>query len=127
MPTDAEVGAREGGAGKKRELVKFEAEHAATNSRLFQAFDEEEEKAYVPGSFDQYRERGITSGYKEEYYTTRLNHAEVSSQELREAQRIEADILRSRAKNRHVAQERGQAELEDQENEEEAFSNVIRK
>ena len=135
MPTDKEVGASSGSAGKKRELVKFAPANSENNSRQFEAFDEEEEKQFVLGSFDQYAERGIESGFKEEYYTTRLDQSQISKEKLREANRIEQvttktntpqDILRSRAKNKHMAQERGQAELEDEENEEESFSNVIR-
>ena len=100
MPTDKEVGASSGSAGKKRELVKFAPANSENNSRQFQAFDEEEEKQFVLGSFDQYAERGIESGFKEEYYTTRLDQSQISKEKLREANRIE-QVMPTPPSNKH--------------------------
>ena len=136
MPLDKEIGASEAKTGKKRELVPYADTRSDSKTREIEAFDEEEEKTFVPGSFDQYKHRGIESGYREEYYTTKLDTSKISGEELRQAKRIEQvnteattlqDILRTQAKNKHVAQERGQIELDEgEEREEEMFSNVHR-
>ena len=97
MPVDNEIGGASRKAGKKRELVPYADTLSDSKTRAIEAFDEEEEKSYVPGSFDQYKHRGIESGYRDEYYTTKLDTSKISGQELREAKRIEQ--VRSRIIN----------------------------
>ena len=80
MPVDNEIGGASRKAGKKRELVPYADTRSDSKTRAIEAFDEEEEKSYVPGSFDQYKHRGIESGYRDEYYTTKLDTSKISGQ-----------------------------------------------
>jgi len=69
------------------------------------------------GSYDQFKGRNTT--YKESLYNVSYDQSKLSKEEIARAERIEREINSQDAKgNRHLAEERGQVAMRDNENEE---------
>lgn len=84
--------------------------------------------------FDQFQANedrfGISTEFDESSYTTKLNISEFSEDQIRKAARladeIEKDDLKEDMRNRHMLEERGLLELQDNEDEEALYSAVVR-
>lgn len=74
---------------------------------------------------------GLEDDFNEDNYTTPLNIAEFSKEEINEAQKlamsIEKSELQADLNNRHMREERNQQPLVDNEDEEDLYSAVVRK
>lgn len=66
--------------------------------------------------FDQFK--GKKSTYKDELYTSALDESKITDKMRRHAEKMEKEILNQDSKNNlHLMQERGQAELKDDDKE----------
>ena len=65
--------------------------------------------------FDQFA--GKTSTYQEELYTSKLDQHKITDQQRREGMALEKELTTSQTINKHVAMERGQLELNDDQDE----------
>ncbi|CDW80975.1 UNKNOWN [Stylonychia lemnae] len=75
--------------------------------------------------FDQFK--GKKSTYDESLYTSKLDESQLTKEQKVYAKKIEKDILTQPAEgNRHLAEERNQMELSDDEEDEMMYSGVIR-
>lgn len=78
------------------------------------------------GSYNQFANK--TTTYREENYTTMIDQSRLTKEMVDKAERIEREINNQDSKgNKHLAQERGQMELADNEDEEMLHSAVIRR
>jgi hypothetical protein len=85
----------------------------------------------VQRGWDQFavnKQLGVTSSYSEELYTTKISDKKFSAEQLRRAERLAKEIESGTTTNAHVAEERGQKELEEHDgdmDEEEKYSMVL--
>lgn len=78
------------------------------------------------GNYDQFADRKTT--YKESLYNTTYDIRNFTKEQIDQAYKIEKEIMQQNADgNVHVAEERGQIMLRDNEDEEIQYSGVIRK
>ena len=70
----------------------------------------------VQRGWDQFavnKQLGVTSSYSDELYTTKLSDKKFSAEQLRRAERLAKEIESGTTSNAHIAEERGQKELEE--------------
>lgn len=85
----------------------------------------------VQRGWDQFavnKQLGVTSSYSDELYTTKLSDKKFSAEQLRRAERLAKEIESGTTSNAHIAEERGQKELEEDDgdmDEEDKYSMVL--
>ena len=123
--TEIEVAGRSA-AGQDRELLRATAwlGDGTTQEELNSA-------AGAGGQWDQFARNeaqfGTRSTYNEEMYTTKLSNKKFTEEQLRNAERMAREIESKPATSAHVAEERGQRALQDEDmDEEDKYSTVLR-
>ena len=123
--TDIEVLGRSA-VGRDRELLKATAWLGDGTTQ-----EELTSTAGAKSGWDQFAcnelQYGIRSTYHEEMYTTKLSNKKFTEEQLRNAERIAREIESKPATSAHVAEERGQIALHDEDmDEEDKYSTVLR-
>jgi|Transcript_19309 PAB1-binding protein PBP1 len=85
----------------------------------------EELDSSMPTQFNQFA--GKKTDYSDEHYSTPLNLAAVSKEKQQQALEIERQVMSQVSKNRHLAEERNQVGLRDEEDEEGKYGATDRK
>ena len=113
-------------AGQDRELLRATAwlGDGTTQEELTSA-------GGAGGQWDQFARNeaqfGKVSTYNEEMYTTKLSNKKFTEEQLRNAERMAREIESKPATSAHVAEERGQSALQDDDmDEEDKYSTVLR-
>ena len=123
--TEIEVAGR-GAAGQDRELLRATAWLGDGTTQ-----EELSSGGGAGGQWDQFARNeaqfGTQSTYNEEMYTTKLSNKKFSAEQLRNAERMAREIESKPATSAHVAEERGQRALQDEDmDEEDKYSTVLR-
>lgn len=126
--TDTDISQKKGNSGRERELQAWLPDNDAPP---IPADDDDTFGATVNTAWDQFAVNeklfGVTGGFNEEEYTTRLDRSASDFKEReRKAQRIANEILGSTTNNLHIAEERGVALDDSGANEEDRYGAVVR-
>ena len=104
---------------QRRELTKANIDGKFSGQTL-----EDIIKTEGTGTYDQFK--GKHTSYDEGKYTSKLDESKITAEQRSVAEKAEREIMTAVSDNRHLAEERGQIELRDND-EEAAYSGVIRK
>jgi len=123
--TEIEVAGRSA-AGQDRELLRATAWLGDGTTQ-----EELSSTAGAGGQWDQFarneQQFGTRSTYNEEMYTTKLSNKKFTEEQLRNAARMAREIESKPATSAHVAEERGQRAMQDDDmDEEDKYSTVLR-
>ena len=123
---DVEIEVAGRGGGQDRELLKATAWLGDGTTQ-----EELTSSGGAVGQWDQFarneQQFGTRSTYNEEMYTTKLSNKKFTDEQLRNAERMAREIESKPATSAHVAEERGQRALQDDDmDEEDKYSTVLR-
>ncbi|KAL1520139.1 hypothetical protein AB1Y20_023611 [Prymnesium parvum] len=122
--TEIEVAGR--GAGAERELEAATSWLAGAGDASLDLGSKSDMKAWDQFTFNE-KHHGVVSSYNDELYTTKISDKQFSAEQLAMAERLAREIETKASTNAHVAEERGQKELDESGDmdEEEKYSMVL--